>query len=80
MTNQPESVVYQCILCRQGITADEPLDPCALVLVAHFDRPRDQQKEQTFYCHAQCFRRAANQDGLLYILEPDFPTIGELDS
>lgn len=68
---------YQCMFCGNGI---EPgaLDPCALNLVAHIDRPRSEQKEQTFYCHFVCLRdKAAIHHGNFYITEPDHPTEGQ---
>jgi len=71
---------YQCIICKESIAETEMvqhgLDPCALVIVGHVNREWKDQKEQTFYCHFQCFRRIVNDDGLLYVAEPDFCTNG----
>jgi hypothetical protein len=53
------------------------LDPCALIIAAHIDKEWRDQKEQTFYCHFECFRRLVNDDRALYIMEPDFATHGE---
>jgi hypothetical protein len=53
-----------------------PLDPCALVIVGHADKEWRDQKEQTFYCHFECFRRLLG-DGVLYINDADFATNGE---
>lgn len=70
---------YQCLFCGQEITTS-PLDPCALHLVARYDRAREEQKEQTFYCHMACLRsRATVHQNNFYIADPDFPTVGELD-
>lgn len=55
------------------------LDPCALVIVAHTDRDWREQKEQTFYCHFECFRKVVGDDSVLYIAEPDFSTNGEVE-
>lgn len=54
------------------------LDPCALILVANIDQSRPNQKEQELYCHFDCFRKVLNNDNLLYIREPAFPTIGDI--
>ena len=37
------------------------------------------QKEQWFYYYAECFRKIADDDSVLYILKPDMSTIGECD-
>jgi hypothetical protein len=55
---------------------DEPSGPCALIVVSNIDKDRNDQKEQEFYCHFGCFRRLVNNDGILYIMEPDHLTIG----
>lgn len=72
------TVAYQCLFCGQGIAPGE-LDPCALVLVARFDRTRADQKEQTFYCHLSCLRsRSFAGSGVFYISEAHFSTVGEI--
>ena len=53
------------------------LDPCVLVIVAHIDKEWRDQKEQTFYCHCECFRRLVADDGAMYIMQPDYSTNGE---
>ncbi|MDQ3586326.1 MAG: hypothetical protein M3407_11195 [Acidobacteriota bacterium] len=55
------------------------LDPCALILVSNIDQPREGQKEQQFFCHFECFRRLVNNDGIMYIMELDAATIGEIE-
>jgi len=71
---------YACIFCGQRI-APGPLDPCALHLVGKIDRPRNEQKEQTFYCHADCLQvRAAIHPANFYIASPDFSSVGECDA
>jgi hypothetical protein len=62
-------ITYGCCFCDQPVSSSErssDLDPCALVLIAHFDRPRSEQKEQEFYCHFECLRKA-------------FKTVDEMD-
>lgn len=72
---------YQCCICKETVTSDvaSPLDPCSLILVSNIDRPRDDQKEQEFFCHLDCFRQLINNDGLMYIMEPNATTMGELN-
>ena len=65
---------YECFICKETVVGDakSPLDPCTVVLVANSDRPRDDQKEQQFFCHFECFRQVVNNDGIMYIMESDF--------
>lgn len=75
-----EEEQYQCMFCNRGIPPGD-LDPCALNLVAHVDKPHHLQKEQTFYCHFDCLRsRSEIRPGNFYIAEPDFATIGEIEA
>jgi hypothetical protein len=82
-TYMPESETneLQCCICKETVEREETsrLDPCGLVLTANFDSPRPEQKEQTFYCHFECFRSLVRSDDWFYISEPDFPTVGEAD-
>jgi hypothetical protein len=72
---------YECCICKQTVCSasnTSSLDPCGLILVSNIDRPRDDQKEQEFFCHFECFRRLVNNDGIMYIMEMDAATIGEI--
>lgn len=72
---------YHCCICKGSLPCDGPqdhaLDPCALVLVGNADKGWRDQKEQTFWCHFECFRRLLGDDGVLYIKDADFSTNGE---
>ena len=72
---------YECCICKQTVSAagGAALDPCALLLIANYEQPREQQKDQQFFCHFECFRRLVNNDGVMYIMDSDFPTIGEIE-
>jgi hypothetical protein len=48
-------VEVQCCFCGAGVER-LGVDPCALRIVNHWDRPEDEQRSQTFYCHAACLR------------------------
>lgn len=67
---------FQCLFCA-GSIAPTDLDPCALNLVARFDRSRHFHKEQTFFCHHACLVRRASIDKSLFML-PDLGTVGEI--
>ena len=72
---------YHCCICKGSVSHAGPhehqLDPCALVIVGHADKEWRDQKEQTFYCHFECFRKLVGDDGVLYIKDADFSTNGE---
>jgi hypothetical protein len=74
-----EDLQYDCCFCNGVVSsakATSHLDPCALIVVSNIELQRDDQKEQEFYCHFECFRKLVNNDGILYIMEPDQATIG----
>ena len=76
-----EIIKYQCCICKETVSSAEKsssLDPCALLVISNIDEPRNNQKEQQFFCHFECFRKLVNEDGNLYIMEDDFPTMGEI--
>jgi hypothetical protein len=73
---------YECCICKNTVSSEggaELLDPCALILVSNIDQSREYQKEQQFFCHFECFRKLVNNDGIMYIMDIDAPTIGEID-
>ena len=75
-------IKYQCCICKETVSSEEKishLDPCGLFITSNIDEPRDYQKEQQFFCHFECFRKLVNDDGTLYIMEDDFPTMSEID-
>jgi hypothetical protein len=62
---------YQCCFCGQeivkGTGAGHEFDPCALVLIARWAEEESRQLEQQFFCHMECFRKAAGEYAPLYI-------------
>jgi len=60
---------YECFFCGDEVSSDNKssdLDPCAIVLIAHWEKGRDHQQEQQFWCHFECFRKS-NKHAPLYI-------------
>ena len=57
----PNNLEYQCCFCGQGINpptkGGDPLDPCAVVLIAKWQRPESEQGVQQFFCHVACFEQ-----------------------
>ena len=59
----PNDLQFQCCFCGTGITkgsqGGEALDPCAVVLIARWERPESEQGAQQFFCHLACFERVS---------------------
>lgn len=75
---------FQCCFCGETVSdanrGSAGLDPCALIVVANWSMPLEKQKEQQFFCHLDCFRRAlGDQSGNLEIADPDFPAREDTD-
>ena len=74
---------YHCIICKGTVPFAGPhehrLDPCGLVIVGNADRGWREQREQTFWCHFECFRRLVVDEGVLYINDADFSINGEVE-
>lgn len=76
-----EVIKYQCCICKETVSSEDKsshLDPRALLVIGNIEQSRSNQKEQEFYCHFECFRKLVKDDGNLYIMEDDFPTVGEI--
>jgi hypothetical protein len=77
------AIKYECCICKETVASGElagsNLDPCELLLIVNFDKPREEHKEQSFFCHFECFRTLVNNDGIMCIMDDDFPTVGECD-
>jgi hypothetical protein len=57
---------FQCVYCGERIQ-EVALDPCELTLVV--SGPQESpERQQTFWCHAACFRRCAFKNVPLYVL------------
>jgi len=77
-----DEIKYSCCICKETVIggSGSKLDPMSVWLVSNIDKNRDEQKEQQFFCHFECFRRVTNDDPCLYIVDVDFPTVGEIDA
>ena len=76
-------LLYKCCVCKQSMSheadPERPLDPCALILVTNINTVRSGQREQEFTCHFECFRKLVADDSLLYIMEPSYSSIGDME-
>jgi hypothetical protein len=63
-------VTFQCFFCGEGIE-EMGYDPCVLVLGTNWTGPPPRQREQQFWCHADCLRAAAHRSVPLYTLDAE---------
>ncbi|MGZ4571023.1 MAG: hypothetical protein ACXVX8_02705 [Blastococcus sp.] len=50
-----------CAFCGAGID-DSGVDPCAILVIAKWRAPEEQQQEQQFFTHAECLRARLHPD------------------
>lgn len=62
-----DDLKYQCMFCGGAIQPESGV--CAVILVTNWAGPQDEQVEQQFFCHADCFRRHAHPSVPLYVLD-----------
>ena len=57
-----ENLQFQCCFCGEGIGVSEdkfnPLDPCAVIVVANWQQAPSEQVEQQFFSHLECFKKS----------------------
>lgn len=63
-----EGEKFQCMFCATTVYSKDQ-DFCILELKTNWDQPDEVPKEQDFFCHAKCFRKAAHPKTPLYILD-----------
>jgi hypothetical protein len=67
-----ENLKYRCCFCNQLIQSSQ-YDPCDLNILINVDKPKDKQDNQTFYCHALCFKQKLHEkiQGYMIVHEVD---------
>jgi hypothetical protein len=48
-------IKVRCCFCNSGIESTD-LDPCGVDILTNWDKPKNKQHDQTFWCHLKCFR------------------------
>ncbi len=46
-----------CSFCNEGIESTH-IDPCDLTILINCDKSQNEQHNQTFWCHLECFKQA----------------------
>lgn len=56
-----EDLGFSCCFCNQSITSADP-DPSEFVIIANIDKPKEQQVDQIFWCHALCLKSKIHEE------------------
>lgn len=56
-----EELGFMCCFCNESINSLDP-DPSDIIITANIDKPKDQQADQFFWCHAQCLKNKLHAD------------------
>lgn len=68
-TNEDGRLRVACWYCEKEIEYSG-FDPCAVILVTNW-ADEEQQGEQQFFAHSECFRKSGSGTDL-YVLDEDF--------
>lgn len=52
---------YRCCFCNQMIESTN-VDPCDVNILINYDKAKEQQDNQTFWCHIRCFREKLHNE------------------
>lgn len=50
-----------CCFCNEKIESDK-LNPCDLNILTNWDKPKNYQNNQTFWCHFECFKNKLHKN------------------
>jgi len=51
---------YVCCFCDTFIEPSNG-DPCEVDILINFDKPKNKQSNQSFYCHINCFKNQLHE-------------------
>jgi len=53
--------ILLCCFCNNIIDSDV-VNPCDISILTNWDKPKNKQHNQTFWCHINCFRKALHSE------------------
>jgi len=56
-----KDITFRCCFCNTHVHSTN-VDPCDINILINIDKPKDKQDNQTFYCHADCFKNILHKD------------------
>jgi formiminotetrahydrofolate cyclodeaminase len=51
---------FRCCFCNKGIESSKT-NPAEINVLINLDKSKDQQYNQNFYCHVECFREKIHE-------------------
>jgi hypothetical protein len=66
MAGSDKHIKVACCFCGEGVTSSLT-DPCSINVLINWDKSRDKQYSQDFYCHLVCFKKQIIPTIPLYI-------------
>jgi len=64
-------VNFQCCICGDSIDRESKIDPCGITIFSNVDKDEQEQKEQTFFCHYECFCNSMDSGVRLHLTLED---------
>ena len=55
MDGDKQNNLYLCCFCNNLIISSNG-NPTEIDVLINFDKPKNEQKNQSFYCHMECFK------------------------
>lgn len=56
-----------CCFCNTNIDITD-IDPCDINIMANWDKPNSKRRDQTFWCHFECFKSKMHADVKNYLI------------
>lgn len=50
-----------CCFCNKNVESDA-INPCDINILSNWDKEKNKQHNQTFWCHYECFREKLHTD------------------
>lgn len=50
-----------CCFCNEHIESNN-INPCDLNILTNWDKPEEKQRNQTFWCHIECFQKKLHKN------------------
>lgn len=52
---------FRCCFCNIMIESTK-VDPCDINILVNIDKVKEEQDNQSFYCHVECFKQKLHQN------------------
>lgn len=56
-----KQIKISCCFCNTTIESSE-INPCEIILLSNWDKSKEKQHAQNFWCHYECFKEKLNSN------------------